>query len=195
MQMPPIKFAIIDTNILLCLGLQHLICDLLPTAEILVYRSVDELLEHDSEEIKHYFVSSRVFFEHSQFFRKNPKKTIVLVNGDMTIREMNTLNICQDEKAVVRDMMHLQSKGHGYAMKVAQETKPRNENQLSPREIDVAIQICKGKINKEIADILNISLTTVITHRKNIMSKLHFRATSELIIYCVVNGIVNIEEL
>ena len=43
---------------------------------------------------------------------------------------------------------------------------------LSAREIEVLVLITKGLINKEIADKLNISLTTVITHRKNIVEKL-----------------------
>ena len=43
---------------------------------------------------------------------------------------------------------------------------------LSDREIEVLSLIVQGFINKEIADQLNIGLTTVITHRKNIMDKL-----------------------
>ena len=41
---------------------------------------------------------------------------------------------------------------------------------LSAREIEVLVLITKGLINKEIADKLNISLTTVITHRIAIYS-------------------------
>lgn len=44
-------------------------------------------------------------------------------------------------------------------------TQPHQEI-LSAREIEVLVLITKGLINKEIADKLNISLTTVITHRK-----------------------------
>ena len=40
---------------------------------------------------------------------------------------------------------------------------------LSNREIEVLSLIVQGLINKEIAEKLSISLTTVITHRKNIM--------------------------
>ena len=38
-----------------------------------------------------------------------------------------------------------------------------SEHDLSPREIEVLVLITKGLINKEIADKLNISLTTVIS--------------------------------
>ena len=45
----------------------------------------------------------------------------------------------------------------------------------------------------KIADKLNISLTTVITHRKNIMDKLGIRSVSGLTIYAVVNGYVDMD--
>jgi DNA-binding NarL/FixJ family response regulator len=66
---------------------------------------------------------------------------------------------------------------------------------LSQREAEVAILLSKGLINKEIADRLNISLTTVISHRKNIMDKLHARSLADIIIYVVMNNLADISEL
>ena len=66
---------------------------------------------------------------------------------------------------------------------------------LSPREAEVTVLLTKGLINKEIADRLNISITTVITHRKNIMEKLRARSLADIIVYAVMNGYVNLGEL
>ena len=55
--------------------------------------------------------------------------------------------------------------------------------------------VVQGFINKEIADKLNISLTTVITHRKNITEKLGMRSVSALTIYAVMNGYVDIGKI
>ena len=55
--------------------------------------------------------------------------------------------------------------------------------------------IVLGHINKEIADRLCIGLSTVITHRKNIMEKLHIRSVSALTIYAVTHGYVNIDDI
>ena len=55
--------------------------------------------------------------------------------------------------------------------------------------------IVQGYINKEIADKLNIGLTTVITHRKNIMDKLGLKSVSALTIYAVMNGYVDIHKI
>ena len=71
----------------------------------------------------------------------------------------------------------------------------KEELLLSAREVEVARLLAKGCINKEIADALSISLTTVISHRKNIMEKLHARSLADITIYAVMNGLVNIGEL
>ena len=66
---------------------------------------------------------------------------------------------------------------------------------LSAREIEVLALVAQGFINKEIADKLNISLTTVITHRKNITEKLGLRSVSALTIYAVMNGYVELDKI
>jgi DNA-binding CsgD family transcriptional regulator len=73
---------------------------------------------------------------------------------------------------------------------------PQKEEQLlSPREIEVALLLSKGYINKEVAERLNISLTTAISHRKNIMDKLHARSLADIIVYVVMNGLADVSEL
>ncbi len=65
-----------------------------------------------------------------------------------------------------------------------------HSGKLSPREIEVLRELAKGKTQKEIADILCISTTTVITHRKNISEKLGIRSISGLALYAAMNGII-----
>lgn len=189
-----IKFAIVDSNVLTCLGLQHLLGRLLPMAEIQSFSSTKELMElGDMSGFLHFFVSSEVFFQQANFYRQFPKKTIVLVRGDMQIKDFHTLNICQTEKQIVSDIMALQHKGHDHAINMARQME--QEEVLSAREIEVAILLCKGYINKEIADKLSIATTTVISHRKNIMEKIHARSLADIIIYCVVKGIVSLDDV
>ncbi len=70
-----------------------------------------------------------------------------------------------------------------------------HEQLLSSREIEVAVLLSKGFINKEIADKLNISITTVITHRTHIMEKLKARSLADVIVYSVMNGFVEVDDL
>ena len=69
------------------------------------------------------------------------------------------------------------------------------ENDLSNREIDVLKLVAQGFINKEIADKLNISLNTVLSHRKNITSKLGIKTVSGLTFYSIANGYINGESI
>ena len=68
------------------------------------------------------------------------------------------------------------------------------ENKLSKREIDVLKLLVKGNANKEIADKLNISIHTVVTHRKNITQKLGVKSTAAMAIYAVANNIIDIND-
>ena len=62
---------------------------------------------------------------------------------------------------------------------------------LSDREREVLQLIAEGRANKEIANLLNISLTTVETHRAHILQKLDIHSVPELILYAVRKGIIS----
>lgn len=74
--------------------------------------------------------------------------------------------------------------------------KPANQTEpLSDREKDVLVEVVKGLSNKEIADVLCISVHTVISHRKNISRKLNIHSPAGLTIYAIVNKLVDISSL
>ena len=64
---------------------------------------------------------------------------------------------------------------------------------LSDREVDVLKLLIQGLSNKEIADKLNISTHTVITHRKNISVKTGIKSLSGLTIYAVVQNLISLD--
>ena len=61
---------------------------------------------------------------------------------------------------------------------------------LSNRETDVLICVAKGMTNKDISDMLNISVHTVVTHRKNIVKKTGIKSVSGLTVYALLNNLV-----
>lgn len=71
--------------------------------------------------------------------------------------------------------------------------KPAHEN-LTEREIDVLKLLVAGNANKEIAEKLNISTHTVITHRKNISQKTGIKSVSGLTIYAVLKELVSVND-
>jgi DNA-binding NarL/FixJ family response regulator len=66
----------------------------------------------------------------------------------------------------------------------------RSTNGLTSREREVVQLIAEGKINKQVAYMLDISVKTVETHRAAVMHKLKINTTAELVRYAVRNNIV-----
>lgn len=58
---------------------------------------------------------------------------------------------------------------------------------LTPREVEVTRLLAEGKSNKEVADVLNISVKTVETHRARVMRKLGFASFAELVRWAIRN--------
>ena len=62
---------------------------------------------------------------------------------------------------------------------------------LTAREREVLQLIAEGKSNKDVANMLNLSLYTVETHRSNILEKLNLHSVPELILYAVRKGVIS----
>ena len=72
---------------------------------------------------------------------------------------------------------------------------PKNDvNELSVRERDILIAVAKGRTNKEIADEFNISVYTVISHRRNISRKLGINSIPGLTVYAIMNNLIDITD-
>jgi len=63
---------------------------------------------------------------------------------------------------------------------------------LSQRELEILLLICKGLSNNEIANKLYISKRTVDKHRANILSKTNSKNTANLVVYSIKNNLVEI---
>ncbi|MCM1111571.1 MAG: LuxR C-terminal-related transcriptional regulator [Clostridium sp.] len=72
--------------------------------------------------------------------------------------------------------------------------KAEPQKELSPREKEIVVGIVKGLSNKEIANEINVSVNTVMTHRRNIAAKLQIHSTAGLTIYALVSNLVTLEE-
>lgn len=64
------------------------------------------------------------------------------------------------------------------------------ENAISSREREILQLLAEGKSNKDISDLLNLSIKTVETHRANIMRKMNFKNITDLVLYAVRNHII-----
>jgi two-component system response regulator NreC len=61
---------------------------------------------------------------------------------------------------------------------------------LTDREKEVLQLLAEGRSNKEVASLLDLGLSTVETHRANLMQKLNLHNTAEIVLYAVRKGII-----
>ena len=67
----------------------------------------------------------------------------------------------------------------------------QNSYELTKRETAVLVQLAQGKTNKEIADALNVSVHTVISHRKNITHKTGIKSVAGLTVFAMLNNLID----
>lgn len=128
-----------------------------------------------------------------KFRKDNPDISIVGIDYGMmqkTDPEPDALfSLYDSQEKIISLLSRLDSKNKS----ITKENE--KDDNLTKREIEVLSGIVNGMINKEIADSLNISIHTVVRHRKNITTKTGIRSQSGLTFYAISKNIVNIEDL
>lgn len=66
---------------------------------------------------------------------------------------------------------------------------------LSGREKEILVAVVKGMLNKEIADLYNISIHTVMAHRKNISRKTGIKSVSGFVVYALLHNYIDEYEI
>ena len=196
------EIAIVEANTLTCLGLKGILEEMIPMATIRTFHHFSELMDDTPDMYAHYFISAQIYVEHNAFFLPRKRKTIVLAS-DSPQFQLSGVPVLKHSRIRRRvggkNILKLHQHAHhdGYPVKDMPPMPPMQPHQeiLSAREMEVLVLITKGLINKEIADKLNISLTTVITHRKNITEKLGIKSVSGLTIYAVMNGYIEADRI
>ena len=192
------KLAIVDANTLAVLGLKQILQNVLPIMTIDAFGSFSELESNNPDQYAHYFVALDIVVTHRSFFLKRQRKTIVLtlsLNDTSQLHDFHSLCINQPEPQLIRQLLTLQQYAHHDGHNLPPMPQVLQQKILTDREMEVMSLIAQGFINKEIADRLHIGLSTVITHRKNIMDKLGMKSVSALTIYAVMHGYVDINKI
>lgn len=179
--MQKISIAIVLRNSLLALGLKQVLLNLYDL-EARSYSTMDEMKEYDNGNSDLYITENAVFAANPGFFIPRRAKLLVLSDTDSCDDNIGyILNSYADEAALLHRISSI--------IEQVKETK-NTGNDLSLREIDVLCLVASGLTNKEIADKLNISTNTVLSHRKNITAKLGIKSVSGLSVYAMMNGYI-----
>ncbi|MCC8142682.1 MAG: LuxR C-terminal-related transcriptional regulator [Tannerellaceae bacterium] len=187
------RIAIILSDTLQSIGLQSLLTDYFPPVEISKLPVADLLTPAGNDHFNHYFTTPDIYTAHLDYFLPRRSKTILLFNcGEPASAPSSATHFLTLQASQETILEQLQA----YLPEdIPSQFADEGNKELSSREIDVLQQVVKGITNKEIADKLNISLNTVLTHRKNITAKLGIKTLSGLTFYAIINGIISGDEI
>ncbi len=132
------------------------------------------------------------FFDIEAFKERHKQKKIHIIAIQASFFNNNIINKYDETISIFDDLNQLAN-----TIDKLKNILPQEEldDTLSDREKEILICIVRGMTNKEVADYLTISIHTVITHRKNITTKLQIHSVSGLTIYAIVNKLISIDEI
>jgi DNA-binding CsgD family transcriptional regulator len=181
------KILIVTSDRLAGIGLRSILESCFAPAAVFVAAVVDPARVARCDYL---FLSTDTYMRYHGALAATKAPVIVLTREDLQ-RDQHRYPLIlwtgQEEAGIIEDLERLQKRprtaGH------------EKTGALSSREIEVLKLVAKGNINKQIADVLSISLHTVISHRKNITSKLGIKTVSGLTMYAVLNGLVSSKDI
>ncbi|MDR2859116.1 MAG: helix-turn-helix transcriptional regulator [Mediterranea sp.] len=183
------EIAVITPDTLSAVGLRGMFASINPDIVVRTFPTFGAFADDTPDMYAWYFISSQMYVLYNFFFLPRKGKTVLLmpgIGGTIVPPDNHMLNIFLPEQKMKVELVKFLS-----GSKLLPSFN-KGDKDLSVREIEVLMLISKGLINKEIADKLNISLTTVITHRKNITHKLGIKSVPGLTMYAVMNGYAEI---
>ena len=113
------------------------------------------------------------------------------------VKATNSIELISAIRAVNQGDVHLYPSiarmlVEDYLQRVSAGEEKASYNGLTPREREILRYIAEGKQNREIGDLLSISVRTVQAHRTNLMDKLGAHDRTELVKYAIRRGIINL---
>lgn len=113
-------------------------------------------------------------------------KGFILKNSSIQEVEDAILNVMDGKNYFSQEIVA------GLVSNLTRKKKGEKQGELSEREREVLVYICKGYSNKQIADTLFLSKRTVDKHRENILLKTGTKNTAGLVMYAIQSGIIEL---
>lgn len=188
MDLSYIEIAVLHPDTTASIGMRTLIKQVCPDAVVRCFADFGSLVDDTPDMYSYYFITSQFYVLYNKFFLPRKDKVVIIVSGPgncIQLASDRIIDVFLPEEKILESLSSV-----FYGKKDLSDVNGGSED-LSAREIEVLVLVTKGLINKEIAEKLNISLTTVISHRKNITEKLGIKSVSGLTIYAVMNGYIS----
>lgn len=198
MHKPTLHIAILESSKIICEGIQAILYQSDMDCRIYRLETLDDLtklLESNSVDI---LIANPVQFvnrekEIKKIRKSYPSLSVAGIDFGMMHKPSMltdiTFTLYDSPEHIAHVLSKLNKKNH------SPSSEKEGEENLTKREIEVLTGLVSGMLNKEIADALNISIHTVVRHRKNIAMKTGIRSQSGLTIYAISKKIISIEDI
>lgn len=110
------------------------------------------------------------------------------INKDILRQFAGVIEACDDKQRIEATLLCCVSQT------TDNESSDSNE-ELTEREKEILTAVAKGLMNKEIATLHNISIHTVISHRKNISRKTGIKSVSGFVVYALLNNLLEQDDI
>lgn len=186
------NITIISTNSLISIGLKSILIDYFSLDAITIANGYDDFLLEEAETSPDIiFLPSDLYVIHDYFQNIKNKVVILIEKNEHAFTNQTALSFLDttlSQSEIVDSLNRI------FDSKIKAKLSENPEG-LSARETEVLKLVARGHMNKQIADILSISLHTVISHRKNMTRKLGINTVSGLTVYAILNGLISTTEL
>ncbi|MDY9917419.1 Hypothetical protein PSM36_0689 [Proteiniphilum saccharofermentans] len=193
-----LHIAILESSKIICEGIQATLYQSDMDCRIYRLETLDDLIELLESNPVDILIANPVQFvnrekEINKIKKNYPSLSIAGIDFGMmhkpsTLTDI-TFTLYDSTEHIVHLLLKLDKKSQ------SQPNDKEGEENLTKREIEVLTGLVNGMLNKEIADALNISIHTVVRHRKNIAMKTGIRSQSGLTIYAISKKIISIEDI
>ena len=178
------RAVIFMSNALAAIGISHLLESHFSVASHIA-SSADEVSIAMQDGTDYIVTDAATYVTHLSLLLPHGRHTIVFSDSTaLTTSGVTVIATSRGERHIVECLNTLLSPKPIHSHKASM---------LSSREVDGLRLVASGLINKEIATRLNISINTVLTHRKNITAKLGIKSVSGLTFYAMMHGIISPE--
>ena len=193
-----LHIAVLESSKIIFEGIQAVLYQSDLDCRIYRLETLDELPELlESKPTDILIVNPVQFVNREKDFRKMRKNFPSLTVAGIDLGMMHKSSITTDITFTLYDsaehIIHMLSKLNEKSQSIPGEKE--GEENLTKRELEVLTGLVNGMLNKEIADSLNISIHTIVRHRKNIAMKTGIRSQSGLTIYAISKKIISIEDI
>jgi DNA-binding CsgD family transcriptional regulator len=187
-----INIAVIEPSQIICEGLSNILMKLKKNFYLYRFNDLEEFkISASKETFNVAIVNPSVVQNRLPDFAKlkNNQSGILWIALVYSFYDEEILQKFDDSLSVTASVEQITNK----IVQINPPTEKSPHDDLSEREIEVLTQMVKGFANKEIADTLNISIHTVISHRKNITEKTGIKSLSGLTIYAITKKIIPLD--